>query len=392
MNVEPFTVNRRLVKKAVDKCLAAVVKIVAKIFCGRLGLMKVALGTALLSLLASFPLYRGLSQTLDDDVTIQALIVKFHNPLSPIPPDLKDQRLHGGDASHNDKLELRLTLPILGWLSRTGKWTVVIWNPLAGLVAFYLLAKLAGQALDDNVAGALFVLALAPTFFGACFFNDYEYGDGIAFMLLLLTMASRSFVFASVSFIAAAFADERCVAAAPLLLLYFAVDPGQDERENRRRKLYFAIVFGAVIWWLLRLWVAHAFHLSMGTTLLATRSVITGNLMKSFPNVFLGTFMAVWAIPLIAVMCLLVQRRWGTSLIYVGAFAFALAPAFLVYDFDRSACYTFPFLLVSLFSLRGDKEGAQKYLAAMLVINVLLIAPGDSVLKTLAWVRRANWP
>ena len=129
MNVEPFTVNRRLVLKAVDSCLAAVVDTITNHFCGRLGKVKAALAAALLSLLVSFPLYKGLSERLDDDVTIQALIVKFHNPLSPIPPELKDQHLYDGDASHNDKLELRLTLPILGWMSGTGVSTSVLTCP-----------------------------------------------------------------------------------------------------------------------------------------------------------------------------------------------------------------------------------------------------------------------
>jgi hypothetical protein len=385
MKVEPFTVNRRVVLKAVDNCLGAVVNTITNHFCGRLGKVKVALGAALLSLLVSFPLYKGLSERLDDDVTIQALIVKFHNPLSPIPPELKDQHLYDGDASHNDKLELRLTLPILGWMSGTGKWTVVIWSPLAAMVVFSLLARLGSQALGDDVAGALFVLALAPTFFGAWFFNDYDNGDGIAFMFLLFSIASRNMVFASVSFLAAAFADERCVAAAPLLLLYFAVSLSQVEQQNRRRKLYIAIIFGAGIWWLLRCWVAQSYHLAMGTSLLGTRSLIIGNLTNGFPYVFFDTFRAGWAIPLIAIICLSVRRRWAALLVYVGAFTCALAPALLVVDFGRSVCYAFPVLLASLCFLRGEKEAARKYLAAILVTNILLISPGDSVLKIVTW-------
>jgi hypothetical protein len=54
---------------------------------------------------------------------------------------------------------------------------------------------------------------------------------------------------------------------------------------------------------------------------------------------------------------------------FVGAFVVAVAPAFLVVAFDRSACYTFVILLVSLNFLRGDKEAALEYLAALLLAN-----------------------
>lgn len=380
MNVEPFAVNRKLLLGAIDGCLSAVVSEVNDQFTGRLGRVKATLCTALLSLVVSFPHYSSL-RTLDSDINMQALMVKFHNPLSPIPPQLKDIRIYDGFASHNDKLELRLTLPILGWLSGAGKWTVLIWNHLSAIGVFYLLAKLGSEALDDDVGGALFVLAVGPTFFGSWFFSDYIFGDGIAFALLLLSIASTNLLLCSFWFLAAAFTDERSVAAVPLLLLYFAVSLGRDEDRILRRKHYIAILTGVGMWLLLRCWVAHTYHLTTGSSGLGDRWLVEQNLVEGFPHVFPNVFKVAWTLPLFAVICLLRQRRWAASLAYAGAFAIAILPALLVFDFDRSVCYSFTILLTSLYFLRGGKASAQKCLAAILILNVLWHSPGNSILR-----------
>jgi hypothetical protein len=380
MNTEPFAINCRLLLRAIDACLSAVVSKVGELSSSRLGRVKVVLCTALLSLLVSFPHY-GLLRTLDNDVNIQALMIKFHNPLSPIPPELKNISIYDGFASHNDKLELRLTLPVLGWLSGTGKWTVVIWNHVSALGVFYLLAKLGSEALGDEVGGALFVLAIGPTYFGSWFFSDYIFGDGIAFLLLLLSVASRNLLFASLCFFAAAFADERCVAAIPLLLLYFAVSLGRDEQKTLRLKHSIAILIGAGTWLLVRFWVAHTYHLSMGTSGLGDRWLIRQNLMDSLPHVLPTVFKMAWTLPLFAVMCLLLQRRWLASSAFISALVVALLPAFLVFDFDRSACYAFTILLTSLYFFRSDNLRVRKCLAAILILNVLWHSPAHSILR-----------
>ncbi len=382
MKVESFAVSRKLLLETIDHCLSAIVSWVSDHFSGRLGRVKVTLCTALLSLLVSFPHY-GLIRTLDSDINMQALMVKFHNPLLPIPARLKDISIYDGFASHNDKLELRLTLPILGWLCGTGLWTVVIWSHVAALGVFYLLAKLGSEALEDDVGGALFVLAIGPTFFGSWFFGDYIFGDGIAFLLLLLSIASRNVVLCSFWFLAAAFTDERCVAAVPLLLLYFAVGHGRDEEKTFRRRHYIAILVGVGMWLLLRYWVAHTYHLTTGSSGLGDRWLVEQNLVESLPQVFPNVFKMDWTLPLFAVICLFLQRRWAASLVYFGAFAIAILPAFLVFDFDRSVCYSFTILLTSLYFLRGEKAVAQKCLAAILVLNVLWHSPEHSVLRML---------
>jgi hypothetical protein len=382
MLVEPFSVNRQLVVRAIENCLRALIRIVNDHFGGRWAFLKIAIGAIVLSLLTAFPGYIGISRELKElnPQRIQGLLVKIHNPLSPIPPDLKGF-YDGGHNSHNDKLELRLTLPILGWASGTGKWTVIVWNHLSALGVFFLLARLASKALDDNVGGGLFVLGLGPTFFGSWFFNDFSYGDGVAFFFLLLSIASRNLLVSSGSFLAAAFCDERCAAAAPLLFLYFLIGLRQDTEKTIRLKHCLAIIVATGMWLLLRSWVAATFHLTMGTSQLATGDILRSNFGEKLPGAFLGVFKASWTLPLFGLLSLISLRKWVISAAFAGCFALAVAPAFLVVDFERSVCYTFIILLGSIYFLGGDRDASREYLAAILVANILLISPERSILR-----------
>ncbi len=385
MNVNPLSVNRELVARTIDNVLQAVVRVFDHHFGGRWAYLKVAIATVLVSLLSSFPAYQNMgAEALQPKNAV--LNIKVRHPLAPIPSELKDVRHFGGYGSHNDKLELRLTIPTLGWLTGTGRWTVVVWNHMAALGVFYLLAVLAGKALDDRVGGGLFVLGLGPTFFGAWFFNDMYIGDGIAFFFLLLSIASGNFLLSACGFLAAAFCDERCLTAIPLLFLYLLVSLRNDTEKPVRIKRCLAIAAGAGAWLILRIWIANAFHLSTGTSLLASREILRTNLGPIFPGSLLGVFRASWALPLFALLSLLTSRKWAASLAFAGAFALAAAPAFLVADFDRSLCYTFIVLLVSIPFIRDTRGASRKYLAAILLVNILLISPGTSILRIGAWI------
>jgi hypothetical protein len=365
MIVDSFSVSRELVVKAIDECLQALIRTVEKLLCGRLAGLKVAAAAAIIAFFTNFPPYNKISDMRAD---IQAVGFKSQHPFSPIPLSIKESE------SHIDKMELRLTVPILGWLSRTGQWTVMIWSPLLGITVFYLLTVLATKALSDEVGGALFVLGIAPTFFGGWFFSDFLYGDAVAFLFLLFTIASRSALLSFGCFVVAAFCDERSVTALPLLIVYLMLRHNRDSDKSLRRKLCLAIVVGAVTWWLLRSWAASAFHLTTGTSEFVTWKIFRQNVANCSHYVLFSVFKASWTLPLFAISSLILLRKWKFALVFAGAFALAMAPAFLVLDFDRSVCYTFVILLVSLYFLWGDRSASRRYLAAILIINCLLVS------------------
>ena len=122
LDVPPFGTSRPAVMGVLDRFLAVVVRIAQQHLTGNHAGLKVAVAATLLSLLVTFPVYEGMSQRLQNHITSQALLWKVQHPLSQVLPQLKNpslyQREAAGEASHADKLELRLTLPILGWLVR----------------------------------------------------------------------------------------------------------------------------------------------------------------------------------------------------------------------------------------------------------------------------------
>jgi hypothetical protein len=384
MFVETLPVSRLAVARQIDASLQALIRITGDHFSGRCAFVKVAFGTALISLIVAFPHYHNLGKLLNHEATY-ALVFKIHHPLSPLPAGFKDQNLYGGVGSHNDKLDLRLTLPILGSLSHTGAWTVLVWNHISAFGAFYLLAYLANKALEDKVGSALFVFGIGPTFLGASFFNDIRFGDGVAFLLLLLSISFRNPLLSFCSFFAAAFCDERSVAVAPLLFLYLRVSLPKETDKSARRKQYIAIAAGATAWIILRSWLSFTFHLTTGTSLIATHDILSKNL-TNLPVWFFRAFKACWVLPLFSILTLVSFRRWLALSALLAAFTSAIAPAFAVYDSVRSACYSFPVLLISLHFFQGDKDASRKYLAAILVVNLLVISPNHSILRIINWL------
>lgn len=375
MIVESFSVSRDVVFDGVQRFLQVLIRAVQRVFCGRHGNLKVALGAIIISLVTNFPVYHQLKKLVTHDQTDWVILMKVQHPLAPLPTILKEH------DSHANKLELRLTLPILGHLTGTGIWTVVIWSHLSAFGVFYLLSVLGKRALDDETAGALFVLSLGATAFGNGFFSDFEYGDGVALFFLILAIASGSFLVACGSSLAAAFCDERAVTAIPLLLVYIALRYNNDQDKRLRRRLIIAVLTGVGAWFVLRIWIENTFHLSMGNSDLATLAILQYQVTEALPYVFLSIFKASWLLPFFAFLSLFLLRRWRLFFAVAGSFVFAITPAFLVFDFDRSVFYTFVILLISLYFVRGDTNTARKYLAGILVVNLLLISPRATIFR-----------
>jgi hypothetical protein len=125
MDIQPLSLSKTFVVHALDKLVSTVSGAVERYLTGRGLCWKIAAATTVLSLLTAFPWFWGMNpmSSGSESVGVQALSWKVSHPLSPIPSRLKNPSLNPGQAgevSHADKMELRVTVPILGWLSRTG--------------------------------------------------------------------------------------------------------------------------------------------------------------------------------------------------------------------------------------------------------------------------------
>ncbi len=168
--------------------------------------------------------------------------------------------------------------------------------------------------------------------------------------------------------------------AVPLLLFYLVVRYQQDDQKEQRNGLLLAIVGGVVVWFLLRWWLARTFGLSTGTTGLGSLSILATNLRTGL-RPLLDVFKASWILVPLALLMLWSKRNWVSAVTLLAAFGVALAPAFLVLDFQRSVGYTFVALLIALHFLWRDQVKSRKWLAAILVLNVLFTPPGGSILR-----------
>jgi hypothetical protein len=387
-SVPSLEVSRPRILGLIDRVLSAMIRLTETYLTGRYFCLKVAIAAIVLSMLMNFPPYRWMVPALREgrSPTLRAMQLKVQHPLAQIPAELKDPTIAKRRASsHVNKMELRLTIPVLGWISHTGIWTIVVWNHLAGFAFFYLLAALALRALQDQVSAALFVVGLGPTAFGASFFSDYFFGDGVAFFLMLLSVAWRRPVLACLTYVAAGFCDERVILAAPLLIFYLLVRYAQEQKQSQGRLLSLAIVAGVVLWAVLRLILARKFHLATGMTDIATPAILRGTL-SGFPEPFLGVFRSSWILFPVALLSLFTRRNWISLLTLLAAFAMALGPAFLVWDFSRSLGYVLVAFLISLYFLQGDREASRKFLAAVLGLNLLYGPLSRSILQVAGWV------
>jgi hypothetical protein len=114
---------------------------------------------SIVALFLRFPQYETMSGILHDLIG-RAISWQVQHPFTPIPGILKDVRANGGMGSHVDKMELRITVPLLGHLSHTGPWTLPVWGSIAAVLLFLPLALCARDAIGDKTTAALFVIGL----------------------------------------------------------------------------------------------------------------------------------------------------------------------------------------------------------------------------------------
>lgn len=303
---------------------------------------------------------------------LDALVFKSAHPFTPIPPEIMT-------GPHDEKIDLRMTVPVLSWLIGAPVLGVRVWCHLAAVVCFGLVYWWLKRWTRDPPLAALTALGMAGTYWGHHFFTDGEFGDGVAYAFMLCALAAPTWPLTFVAAFSANFTDERAAICAPLLWLcqYGAVRRGADRAVERRKAI--AIAAAVPAWFLLREYLRLSMHFSFGTRAVFTWSILRDNLNDSFLGRFLGCFEASWALLLVAALCLLVARELRTLTFFVCATALGAIPAFLVTDFSRSLAYAFPAILFGALFLQG--LSGRRFAAALVVVNLLALEPAKAVLR-----------
>jgi hypothetical protein len=285
-------------------------------------------------------------------------------------------------TDHSGKRAFRLTTPLLGRLLHLDWRGLLLVQFMLGILLLYLTGRIALDLFGDRVVATATVFAFACTYMGkAAFLELGGVGDGFALAFFALAAYDRSapVVFAMV--VLACFTDERALAAAPLMAVYWHI------REGREKRVWLATpalaVCGAILFSLaLRvvLAVSCGLRVPIGSRygvglrpFLANLGPIQWQLPRSLAGFWLWVAVAVW---------LLWQQRRRTLLLLIGGLTLAVVgAAMLAFDLDRGLLYLFPLVLIAgAVAARAGLEPADLREIAAFCFLVCLLVPVNSLI------------
>ena len=295
-----------------------------------------------------------------------------------------------GPISHCDKLAFRPLLPALSSLTHGGYWTLIVANHLAGLLSFGLIYLICLRTTASFTIAVASTWAYAACWSGAWGFNDMIYGDAVAMALLLSALAAgrRSWLVAVLIF-AAGFVDERAICAAPLLILfrYWELQPPFADNPERLsvgelRRISLPVLLGVLGYAVCRLYAAHHFNLSTGTSMVATSRMPVYHFYINYPTTLFKVFEFMWLWPLLMLLNLgsagKSQRR--NLLAYLAASLAVALIVLVVWDFDRSIFYLLPSMLAAICFGAGPSSTRSQLALAIMLASLVWILPIESYL------------
>ena len=314
------------------------------------------------SLLRAFPNYSFLREA-GNQGTWRNAAIKGQDPTV-------DMTRRFPPASHEAKLNFRLTVPLLARVLHLGRDGLLALFSISGVLILYFtldlsyqltqspwqngIAPLAQQParinrevrssdfLGSRIAAAAVCMAVACIWPGVLAFHQLLGGfyDAVTLCLLLAAMRATA-PLAAVALFLAAWTDERALLAAGLILVYAAL-----RREFARG---IAIAAAGSAYAATRLYFGNVYSLHT-----AWDGIGLGILLKDFNMAPLGIWTGLggcWLIVAGGMWVLLARRRFFLVLAYGLALCAVIVAALVVEDVTRSMAYTLPAVFVGLIAL-----------------------------------------
>jgi hypothetical protein len=286
------------------------------------------------SLLRAFPNYSFLREA-GNQGTWRNAAIKGQDPTVDMPRRFPP-------ASHEAKLNFRLTVPLLARVLHLGRDGLLALFAFCGVVILYLTLDLSYQLTQSRIAAAAVCLAVACIWPGVLAFHQLLGGfyDAVALCMLLAAMRATA-PLTGVALFLAAWTDERALLAAGLILVYAAV-----RREFVRGIVIVAAGAGYAA---TRLYFGNVYSLHT-----AWDGIGLGILLKEFNMAPLGIWTGLggcWLIVAGGMWVLLARRRFALVLAYGLALCAVIGAALVVEDVTRSMAYTLPAVFVGLAAL-----------------------------------------
>jgi hypothetical protein len=285
----------------------------------------------------------------------EALKWKFKNPLGAIPVSEFSKEAVPGDSGIVEQLEkrsYRIAIPLLAKLSDGDITTMLVVQQVGSVVFLGLFVVLSREIVHDPLSALFLGLMAATSFMGQWGFNDFTNFDGLSYLVLLLTLWTRSATAIAALTTFGGLADERVILAVPLVWLWQCMRPS-TERDCKRRKgvvkmdrAHIGLVFGLFGFIVIRIWLACIFGTMVNTSGMSL-SVMKNNLLW-LPLALGGGVKGGLLLFLSAGWVLFCHRRLGPFVIGGLAFAPVLFAALAVYDLTRSLAYGFPLYFIAI--------------------------------------------
>ncbi len=264
--------------------------------------------------------------------------------------------IEASNDSHQAKLNLRLTVPLIGKLLPTSssqyRFTfIMLVKWLMGIYFYYLLYQFTNKYFKDKKIQIFVICSFVTIYTGKSFVNGVMWFDEFAFFFLLISMTSKNNLIIFLSVIFAVFVDERAFFSCLIVYTYKLYECG----NYNIRKLtdpfsdYNFVVWGLVIALLLRIIIEKSYGLNIKTEnggFLFLEYFRKGNLDYLIIGLF-AAFKTLWIFIIVAGFILFqTNQKLILFLFFSGTFLISIV-SFSVWDLTRSLNFCFPALILS---------------------------------------------
>jgi hypothetical protein len=305
----------------------------------------------LLSIIAAFPHYGKTFSTSVTDRMAQVMEWKFEHPLQPIPIDQffdKDSAAsEGGIVNQLRKRSYRIAVPLVANVLGLSIQGVAVLQQVGALLFLTITLLLLRRITQDELVAFLAAIYMATTFLGQWGFNDNSYFfDGIAYLAMLISVWSRSFVIVLVAVVFGGLTDERAIIAAPLVYLCHSIIPAGDKPSEKGwlkpflpGRLHWAVICGVLVFGIIRIYLGIRWGALVDTAGLSLNAFkVRASL---FPLMALNLVKGGIYILAAGFLVAIAKREFATVVFTLLALIPALGVVALAVDFTRSLAYGF---------------------------------------------------
>jgi len=353
---------------------------------------------SIIAIVLAFPHYGKTSDTSfipDPGRVMQVTEWKFEHPLQPIPIDQffdKDSAAsEGGIVNQLRKRSYRIAVPLVANVLGLSIQGVAALQQVGALLFLTITLLLLRRITQDELVAFVAAIYMAATYPGQWGFND-DHFDGIAYLAMLISVWSRSFIIVLVAVVFGGLTDERAIIAAPLVYLCHSIIPAGDKPSEKGwlkpflpGRLHWAVICGVLVFGIIRIYLGIRWGALVDTAGLSLNAFkVRASL---FPLMALNLVKGGIYILAAGFLVAIAKREFATVVFTSLALIPALGVVAFAWDFTRSLAYGFlTFFIAMAVIVRNVELVDTRRLVSFAVICSLFV---PTYFLIAAWIRVA---